>query len=71
MKIEIIKEELQKLEKLTLDEKVETINKIKKILHEYSPFRNEPVDCVLWVKNTEVTANDYNPNNITVNITIL
>ena len=27
-----------------------------------SPFKNEPVDCVLWVKNETVHANDYNPN---------
>ncbi|EPA3288318.1 IbrB-like domain-containing protein, partial [Shigella flexneri] len=27
-----------------------------------SPFAQEPVDCVLWVKADEVVANDYNPN---------
>ncbi|NGZ49936.1 hypothetical protein GQ465_23715, partial [Salmonella enterica subsp. enterica serovar Typhi] len=30
--------------------------------HELSPFAREPVDLVLWVKASEVVANDYNPN---------
>lgn len=47
-----------------IDTKVEYINKIKSLLHKYSPFNTEPVDCVLWVKNTDVYANDYNPNSV-------
>ncbi|VEB62233.1 Co-activator of prophage gene expression IbrB [Salmonella enterica subsp. enterica] len=27
-------------------------------------FRDEPVDCVLWVKNDHISPNDYNPNNV-------
>ena len=27
-------------------------------------MKSEPVDCVLWVKNTSVFANDYNPNSV-------
>lgn len=49
---------------LELDKKVETINEIKLALHEISPFQTEPVDCVLWVKNESVHANDYNPNSV-------
>ncbi len=49
---------------MSLDEQVKTINEIKKQLHEISPFKNEPVDLILWVKNEEVIANDYNPNNV-------
>lgn len=49
---------------MQLDEKIEAINEIKKMLHEISPFKSEPVDCVLWVKNTNVYANDYNPNSV-------
>jgi len=49
---------------LSLDEKVEVINKIKLLLHEVSPFNSEPVDCVIWVKNDSVYANDYNPNSV-------
>jgi ParB-like chromosome segregation protein Spo0J len=48
----------------SLDEKVEIINEIKLMLHEVSPFNTEPVDCVLWVRNDSVYANDYNPNSV-------
>lgn len=46
------------------EEKIEAINKIKLALHEISPMKNEPVDCVLWVSNELVEANDYNPNSV-------
>tara|TARA_Y100001972_G_scaffold30349_1_gene37390 strand:- start:8256 stop:9407 length:1152 start_codon:yes stop_codon:yes gene_type:complete len=52
------------ISKMTEDEKIEIINEIKVICHENSPFKNEPVDCVLWVKNDLVVANDYNPNKV-------
>lgn len=55
---------LKGIESLSLDEKILTINEIKKQLHEISPFKNEPVDCVLWVKNDDIHANDYNPNSV-------
>lgn len=45
-------------------QKIEAINEIKIALHQISPFKNEPVDCVLWVPNTTVVANDYNPNSV-------
>ena len=45
-------------------EAVDAINAVKMILHEVSPFKHEPVDCVLWVKNDSVKANDYNPNTV-------
>jgi len=43
-------------------EKIRIINQIKQELHEHSPFRHEPTDCVIWVPADEVEANDYNPN---------
>lgn len=43
-------------------ERVDALNRAKLALHEISPFRAEPVDCVLWVKAETVEANDYNPN---------
>ena len=49
---------------LDLDSKVQAINQIKIELHKISPFNTEPVDCVLWVKNDSVHANDYNPNSV-------
>lgn len=54
----------EKINSLSLDEKVEFINEIKILMHELSPFKTEPVDCVLWVKNDTVIANDYNPNSV-------
>lgn len=60
-KLQILIDEISNLE---LDDKVQAINEIKQALHEISPFKNEPVDCVIWVKNTEIVANDYNPNSV-------
>ena len=47
-----------------VEAQVEVLNKLKLILHSQSPMRSEPVDCVLWVKNTQVRANAYNPNSV-------
>jgi ParB-like chromosome segregation protein Spo0J len=52
------------LENLSIDEKIDALNYVKERLHEASPMKNEPVDCVLWVKNDTVKANDYNPNSV-------
>lgn len=49
---------------LPLGEKVTAINEIKRALHQISPFKSEPVDCVIWVPFDEVNKNDYNPNHI-------
>lgn len=48
----------------SIDEKIEAINRIKLALHEISPFKLEPVDCVLWKKHELIEANDYNPNSV-------
>jgi ParB-like chromosome segregation protein Spo0J len=61
---EITTELLNHIESMELDEKVSAINEIKLALHNISPMKTEPVDCVLWVKNTSVIANDYNPNSV-------
>ena len=55
---------ISRFEKCELNDKVEIINTIKKMLHEASPFKNEPVDCVTWVLSDNVKANDYNPNKV-------
>ena len=59
-----IKKQIEKIKDLDLEEKVKCINEIKLALHEISPFNTEPVDCVIWVKNETVYANDYNPNSV-------
>ena len=43
-------------------DRIEALNQVRELLHEVSPFRSEPVDCVLWVRGEDVQANDYNPN---------
>jgi ParB-like chromosome segregation protein Spo0J len=53
---------IARLGSLPIAERVEAINEIKRSLHTVSPFKDEPVDCVLWVKNDVIAANDYNPN---------
>lgn len=57
-----LNELMKQIEILELQEKINTINEIKKSLHLVSPFKNEPVDCVIWTKQENVIANDYNPN---------
>lgn len=65
-------ENLNKIKELTLDllkgtdlnERVHVINTIREFLHEESPFKNEPVDFVRWVKSDNVIANEYNPNKV-------
>lgn len=59
-----MKKQIEKLKKLKVEERIKKINEIKLLLHEISPFKNEPVDCVLWVKNEDIQANDYNPNSV-------
>ena len=54
----------EEIECLPLEKQVEQLNNLKLKLHEVSPFKNEPVDCVLWVKAENVVANDYNPNKV-------
>jgi ParB-like chromosome segregation protein Spo0J len=52
------------LKQMSLDQKVETINLIRKEIHDISPFKHEPVDLVTWVKKDNVIQNDYNPNSV-------
>ena len=60
-KIDLILKEVDSLDER---DKVELINEIRIKIHEHSPFRNEPVDCVQWIKSGLVVANDYNPNKV-------
>jgi len=60
--VNLLMAEIQSIQ--SIDKKVEIINEIKIKLHQISPFKKEPVDCVVWVKKDLVTANDYNPNSV-------
>ena len=59
-----LKDLIKQLKIFSDEERIEAINKVKIELHKISPLKNEPVDCILWVKNSMVKANDYNPNNV-------
>lgn len=52
------------LDRLSIDERVSTINKLREMIHERGPFAGEPVDLVRWVRADRVHANDYNPNSV-------
>lgn len=54
----------QHLLNLSFAETVDYINDLRELLHEHSPFKEEPVDFVKWVKSDLVVANDYNPNKV-------
>ncbi|MGG1905403.1 ParB/RepB/Spo0J family partition protein [Enterobacter ludwigii] len=43
-------------------EKIQAINQLRILIHNHSPFKKEPADCVLWVENKHIEANNYNPN---------
>ena len=55
---------LKAKQELDTEQYIELQNDLKYIMHENSPFKNEPVDYVKWVKNENVVANDYNPNKV-------
>lgn len=53
-------ESIAKLE--SVDEKIDTLNQVRYTLHQVSPLKHHPVDCVFWEKSSNVEANEYNPN---------
>jgi ParB-like chromosome segregation protein Spo0J len=59
-----IKDFASDINDMPLDKKVELLNQAREILHDVSPFKNEPVDFVKWVSCDSVIANDYNPNKV-------
>lgn len=58
------KELFAELANLEDGERITVVNEIRLCLREYSPFKDEPVDCVQWVLQDNVAANDYNPNSV-------
>ena len=57
-------QDFEYLADLPLDERVAEINRLRALIHEYSPFKSEPIDFVRWVSTDSVYANDYNPNSV-------
>lgn len=58
------REAIAELANVPEEERIDAINRIRLALHEVSPFKHEPVDCVLWIPAERVHANDYNPNTV-------
>ena len=52
------------INQMELSEKITLLNEAREILHNISPFKNEPVDFVKWVLAENVVANEYNPNKV-------
>ena len=59
-----LREKLLEISEMDLSAKIAAINEVKALLKTISPFTNEPVECVQWVKADQVIANDYNPNSV-------
>lgn len=55
---------IEDLNALPLHDRVQSLNEIRRTLHDASPFASEPVDCIEWVLSESVHANDYNPNSV-------
>lgn len=49
---------------MNLEDKVEALNEVRSCLEDVSPFKSEPCDCILWVKQDKIQANEYNPNHV-------
>lgn len=47
-----------------VEDKIEFLNELKRLLSELSPIKDNPVDRVIWVKQEKVVANNYNPNHV-------
>lgn len=62
--IELAKQIAERLSEMEVSDRVAAMNEARRIIHEVSPFKSEPVDFVEWLPNTSVHANDYNPNSV-------
>lgn len=61
---ELIEALRMKISSMPTKAQISELNKVKLRLHDISPFKAEPVDCVIWLDQSLVTANDYNPNSV-------
>jgi len=60
----LVSDLINRISELEGERLVEAINYARLQISKVSPFSSEPVDCVQWVKNDLVTANEYNPNKV-------
>lgn len=47
-----------------VDTKIDTLNEVRRLLHEVSPMKHHPVDWVYWERSNLVESNEYNPNKV-------
>lgn len=62
--VEECKRLIQRIAELPDEDKILAVNELREEIHKHSPFKQEPVDFVRWVKASSVNANDYNPNSV-------
>jgi len=55
---------IQELAEYPEEERIGLLNYLKQQAHTISPFKDEPVDCVVWEQQEHIQANDYNPNTV-------
>lgn len=55
---------VKEISDMSIGEKIEALNYVREVLHKESPFKTEPCDCVLWIKQKNIQANEYNPNHV-------
>ena len=58
------KDLFEQLAQLNDNDRMDAINEIRLALHEHSPMKQHPVDCVLWIEQDKIKANVYNPNRV-------
>jgi ParB-like chromosome segregation protein Spo0J len=47
-----------------VEDRIYALNSVRLILHNVSPMKHHPVDCVLWEPSNTVEGNAYNPNHV-------
>lgn len=55
---------IKELSQMDMESKIDALNYIREELHKESPFISEPCDCVLWIRQENIQANEYNPNHV-------
>ncbi len=61
---EILDALICEISEMNIENKTDALNYIRERLHEESPFKSEPCDCILWIRQESLLANGYNPNHV-------
>lgn len=59
--LDVIRKECEKHEGA---DRVDLLSRLRELLHELSPLKDQPINLVRWVPIEMVEANDYNPNSV-------